>query len=139
MPPLPARTCVDPAAAEAESKRLLGDSANQMRPDDFEREARALDKYLQVRVKSFMDYIALVIVTSDLLIIIRFFNHNASLLLLFPSLSLKSLAMPNYHAWLYPKYLMPKREIIIIWLMLGRNLARPVSKLSDSPSPLELL
>ena len=53
VPPLPARTCVDPAAAEAESKRLLGDSANQMRPDDFEREARALDKYLQVRVKPF--------------------------------------------------------------------------------------
>ena len=51
VPPLPARTCVDPAAAEAESKRLLGDSANQMRPDDFEREARALDKYLQVRIR----------------------------------------------------------------------------------------
>ncbi len=43
-----ARKSIDPASAEAESKRLLGDSGNQMQPDDFEREARALDKYLQV-------------------------------------------------------------------------------------------
>lgn len=34
-------------SAEAESRRVLGDSDRQMKPDDFEREARALDKYLQ--------------------------------------------------------------------------------------------
>ena len=48
VPPLPARKSVDPASAEAESKRLLGDSAQQIKADDFEREARVLDKYLQV-------------------------------------------------------------------------------------------
>jgi hypothetical protein len=46
VPPLPPRPALDLSAAEAKAKKQLGTTSRNMRPDDFENECRALEKYL---------------------------------------------------------------------------------------------
>ena len=46
VPPLPPRPALDASAAEARSRRQLGQATKTVRSDDFEAECRALDKYL---------------------------------------------------------------------------------------------